>query len=123
MNNNLRADFEKWYHDKFGIEYDVLAMLWQEKINDYSTHSLHLSWEAFQAGAALNAVSVASGYVLVPIEPDEDMVEAIWQRHKINDGTNDVYEGKVKSFIRVDYKAMIRFSINAATRADVKGEV
>ncbi len=44
---------------------------------------------------------------IVPIEPTEEMLDAIWKRSQINDQTSEAYEGVVKQNARIDYKAML----------------
>lgn len=49
---------------------------------------------------------------LMPPEPTEEMLNEIWRRDKLNNGTEDCYEGVVKNNFSVEYKAAYRVAPN-----------
>lgn len=80
-------------------------------------------WTVFQAarsspGAGLRLVP--EGWKLVPIEASPEMLEAAWQRNKLNEGTADAYEGVVKNHFAVEYKFMLAA---APSIPDAEGQV
>jgi len=114
--NDIRAEFEKWHKENYcNYSYDTFMN------GDYRHPKVDESWIAFQAGAALNAVSVGDGYVLVPIEPTKEMaIAGELASEKSHDETTDSYS--TYSFwddTKVAY-ACYKAMINAAIKP--KGE-
>jgi len=114
--NDIRAEFEKAMRNElYPTLFDMVGKLALKLDLDGETYlygETQAAWESFKAGAALNAVSVPDGYVLVTIEPTKEMLEAWHRAYEKGQWNADSWE----SAFSLAHKAMI----NAAPKA--KGE-
>ena len=93
---------------KFRKHFDVSEILSLDKFTDKITEHM---WLGYQAGAEWQrSQSAPAGYVMVPVEPNEAMLDAMW---------NNVQQEPEDSQLKVLYRAILA----AAPKADVQEPV
>ena len=71
-----REAFEAWAKDEFYSGLASVSDTWDEKRNCYTDFAHHMAFNAFKYARAAVQANVPDGWVLVPVEPTDEMVVA-----------------------------------------------